>query len=113
MTTDETKMILEQISKFSNEVNSRFDGIGKRFDTFEESVNNRFDQVDKHLRKHDRRLNKIDRRLDGIDFRIDEAVEMIHETRDRVKRIELQNISLTNRIDNSVTRVEVEEMLKN
>jgi len=56
----------ERMDDFRDEVNRRFDGVGKRFDKFEGEVERRFGEVDRRFDEVVKELRRINDRLDGM-----------------------------------------------
>ena len=68
--TEDTRMILKELSKVNerlNRMDDHFDGVDRRLD----KVDDRLDKVDERLDKMDERFDRMDDRFDKMDQRVD------------------------------------------
>ena len=64
--TEETRMILKELSKVNerlNRMDDRFDGVDRRLD----KVDNRLDKMDDRFDRMDERFDKMDQRVDNLE----------------------------------------------
>ena len=64
--TEDTRMILKELSKVNerlNRMNDRFDGVDRRLD----KVDNRLDKMDDRFDRMDERFDKMDQRVDNLE----------------------------------------------
>ena len=68
--TEDTRMILKELSKVNerlNRMDDRFDGVDRRLD----KVDNRLDKMDERFDRMDERFDRMDERFDKMDQRVD------------------------------------------
>ena len=68
--TEDTRMILKELSKVNerlNRMDDRFDGVDRRLD----KVDNRLDKMDDRFDRMDERFDRMDERFDKMDQRVD------------------------------------------
>ena len=64
--TEDTRMILKELSKVNerlNKMDDRFDGVDRRLD----KVDNRLDKMDDRFDRMDERFDKMDQRVDNLE----------------------------------------------
>ena len=75
--TEDTRMILKELSKVNerlNRMDDRFDGVDRRLDKVDDrldKMDDRFDRMDERLDKMDERFDRMDDRFDKMDQRVD------------------------------------------
>ena len=85
--TEETRMILKELSKVNeclNRMDDRFDGVDRRLD----KVDDRLDKMDDRFDKMDERLDKMDERFDRMDDRFDRMDDRFDKMDQRVDNLE-------------------------
>ena len=68
--TEDTRMILKELSKVNerlNRMDDHFDGVDRRLD----KVDNRLDKMDDRFDRMDERFDRMDERFDKMDQRVD------------------------------------------
>ena len=68
--TEDTRMILKELSRVNerlNRMDDRFDGVDRRLD----KVDNRLDKMDDRFDRMDERFDRMDERFDKMDQRVD------------------------------------------
>ena len=75
--TEDTRMILKELSKVNerlNRMDDRFDGVDRRLDKVDnrlDKMDDRFDRMDERFDRMDDRFDRMDDRFDKMDQRVD------------------------------------------
>jgi len=93
------KQMMSEMVALRNEMNSRFDGVDKRFD----DVDGRLNSMDKRFDDVDGRLNSMDKRFDDVDGRLISMDKRFDKVDGRLDKLEEGQVEIKNLIKHHTT----------